>query len=271
VDHQISHSFCFRSYGVVVRLDSNDESILADAVSVSRSALLNNLEPIDCRPDAQQLSLHLSPAGKCTIYQNDEEVGSDYIGSRLWKFFDSLVRIVVAEFAPDLVFLHAGSVGWRGKAMIMPGDSFSGKSTLVAELVKLGADYYSDEYAILDVNGKVHPFDRPISLRTSNGPGHEISLDPQDLGDSGKRVPLPLGAVLFLNFEPESVPNYEYLTTGQGVVQAVAQTIAIKRNSEFAIKVLKNAFSNAIIVKSPRPDVGEFAREFLEFIDNKGI
>jgi hypothetical protein len=31
---------------------------------------------------------------------------------------------------------------------------------------------------------------------------------------------------------------------------------------------LKNALSDAIIVESPRPDAGIFARDFLEFVDN---
>jgi hypothetical protein len=31
----------------------------------------------------------------------------------------------------------------------------------VAELVRAGATYYSDEFAVLDSRGRVHPFPRP--------------------------------------------------------------------------------------------------------------
>jgi hypothetical protein len=190
---------------------------------------------------------------------------------RFWKFFDSLVRILIGEFAKNFVFLHAGAVGWHGKAIILPGNSFYGKTTLVAELVRNGAEYYSDEYAVLDIDGLVHPFPRPLSMRTD---GESIVETPtpveEILGRTGE-VPLPVGSVLFTQYVPESQQDYEFLTTGQGIVEIIAQTIAIKRNTEFAINVLKKALSSAIIVKSPRPDAGLFARNFLEFVDNTAI
>ena len=37
----------------------------------------------------------------------------------------------VAERAPDHLFVHAGVVGWEGLAIVMPGASFAGKTTLV--------------------------------------------------------------------------------------------------------------------------------------------
>ena len=58
----------------------------------------------------------------------------------------------------ERVFVHAGVVGWKGHAIVIPGRSRSGKTTLVAELVKAGAEYYSDEFAVLDAEGRVHPF-----------------------------------------------------------------------------------------------------------------
>ena len=72
--------------------------------------------------------------------------------------FESDLQLYVAEEAPRRVFVHAGVVRWRGKAILIPGRSFSGKTTLTAELVKAGATYYSDEYAVLDGQGRVHPY-----------------------------------------------------------------------------------------------------------------
>src|SRR5215213_192989 len=51
-----------------------------------------------------------------------------------------------AEAARRKVFVHAGVVGWQGRAVVIPGRCFTGKTTLVAELVRAGATYYSDEY-----------------------------------------------------------------------------------------------------------------------------
>ena len=46
---------------------------------------------------------------------------------------DALVRTRVAHDAPDRVFVHAGVVAQRGRAIVLPGRSMSGKTTLVAE------------------------------------------------------------------------------------------------------------------------------------------
>ena len=263
--------FCFESYGVGVRIESNSPEVLHRAVETTRSALLGQVKEVSCESSQQVFSFLVSPDGKCTIIQNGESMVSAEPEKRFWKFFNSLVRILVAEFAKNHVFLHAGVVGWREKAIVLPGDSFFGKTTLVAELVRNGAEYYSDEYAILDHEGLVHPFARPLSMRTDGKSIVETATPISELmGVSGEN-PIPVGVVLFTRHFPESTPKYEFMTTGQGVVEIIAQTIAIKRNTVFAINVLKKALTGAIIVKSPRPDAGSFARTFLEFVDNTAI
>src|SRR5205814_290720 len=79
------------------------------------------------------------------------------------------LRLFVAAQAKDRVFVHAGVVAARGGAIVIPGRTFTGKSTLVAALVEAGAAYYSDEYAVLDERGRVHPFAKPISIRGAHG------------------------------------------------------------------------------------------------------
>ena len=41
------------------------------------------------------------------------------------------LQLYVAEAARRRLFVHAGAVGWRGRAIVIPGRSFSGKTTLV--------------------------------------------------------------------------------------------------------------------------------------------
>src|SRR5436309_878862 len=47
---------------------------------------------------------------------------------------ESDLQLYVAERARRKVFVHAGVVGWRGKAIVIPGRSFAGKTTMVAAL-----------------------------------------------------------------------------------------------------------------------------------------
>src|SRR5262245_38089017 len=44
-----------------------------------------------------------------------------------------------------VAYVHAGVVKWRGAAILLPGRSFAGKSTLVKTLCEAGATYVSDE------------------------------------------------------------------------------------------------------------------------------
>jgi hypothetical protein len=259
---------CFRSYGVGVSVESNSAEVLEQASAAARSALLHQVEEIDCGLADHTFELWLEPDGTCTTLQDGESMVSDKISPIYWKYFDSLVRLLVADFTTSRVFVHAGVVGWRGKAIVMPGDSYFGKTTFVAELVKCGAEYYSDEYAVIDPDGLVHPFARKLTMRTDGRHIIESAADVEDFGGRKGIDPIPVSCVFFTKYVPESDPDYQFMSTGQGIVEIVGQTIAIRRNAEFAIKVLKNAFSNAIIVKSPRTDATQFARDFLEFVDN---
>jgi serine kinase of HPr protein (carbohydrate metabolism regulator) len=79
------------------------------------------------------------------------------------------VEFDIAVRARSALFVHAGVVAWRGRAVLIPGASNAGKSTLVAELVRRGATYYSDEYAAIDAAGRVHPY-----ARRTGAPRHLI-------------------------------------------------------------------------------------------------
>ena len=118
---------------------------------------------------------------------------------RCLRAFEADVQLHVAEMAPDRVFVHAGVVGYRGRGILLPGRSFAGKSTLVAELVRAGAEYYSDEYAVLDSAGGVHPYPRPLSIRQAGGPG--VTKQPvAPWAGARDDAPLPVGLVVVSKF-----------------------------------------------------------------------
>ena len=85
------------------------------------------------------------------------------------EILDSQLRIHIGEHSPEGIFVHAGVVGHLGRALVIPGVSFAGKTTLVRELVRAGAIYYSDEFAVIDVEGRIHPYAKPLSIREDGG------------------------------------------------------------------------------------------------------
>src|SRR5712692_5257780 len=108
--------------------------------------------------------------------------------------FESDLQLYVAEKAQRRVFIHGGAVGWRGQAIVIPGRSFSGKTTLVAELVRAGATYYSDEYAVLDARGRVHPFPKPLGIR-GDASAKQVKSAVETFGGRAGIEPLPVGMV----------------------------------------------------------------------------
>jgi hypothetical protein len=106
----------------------------------------------------------------------------------------------VATHAREGLFVHAGVVGWRDHAILVPGRSMTGKSTLVAALVRLGARYYSDEYAVLDLRGRVHPYPRRLSIR-EEGRLWRRRCCAVELGSRSGIKPLPVGLIAITSYK----------------------------------------------------------------------
>ncbi len=66
----------------------------------------------------------------------------------------------------DLVQIHAATLERDGKALILPGEPGSGKTTLAAGLLKRGWSYLSDEFALIEPGtGRVQPFPRAMCVK----------------------------------------------------------------------------------------------------------
>src|SRR5579872_2771307 len=128
------------------------------------------------------------------------------------------IRWLLADEARDWIFIHAGAVGWRGQAIVLPGASGAGKSSLVAELVKAGALYYSDEYAILDLLGRVHPFATPLQLRQEAQTSQQRRFV-EDLGGLAGRNPLPVGLIVSVVFRPGAAGELLPISAASGVLR----------------------------------------------------
>ena len=132
------------------------------------SATISRRDRARRRPDGSIASTRWSrPGGAASGRSTPTPTGSDVSGAGDWRPTRSsrISSYYVAEEARRGVFVHAGVVGWKGRALVLPGKSGAGKTTLVAELIRAGATYYSDEYAVLDERGRVHPYARPLAVR----------------------------------------------------------------------------------------------------------
>jgi hypothetical protein len=128
-----------------------------------------------------------------------------------------------------LLFVHAAAVEIAGRATMIVGAPGAGKTSLAALLVRDGAEYLSDEVALLDpASGLLHPFALPLAVKpwTAKAIGR-MPAARHVAADAGVRYllpdrrsggPVPLGTVVMLDPEqraadPVDLPRAEVLLT----------------------------------------------------------
>jgi hypothetical protein len=187
--------------------------------------------------------------------------------AELVSVFENDLQLTVADAAPRRVFVQAGVVGWRGRAIVIPGLSLSGKSTLTAALVRLGATYYSDEYAVFTYHGRVQPFARPLQLRQTNGqPGARVTAESLG-GETGVRS-LPVGLVVETRYRSGCRWRPRRGTGAEGTLALLANAVPIRRRPRRTVEVLSRAVRNAGHLKGVRGEAAAVAERIVtEFAD----
>jgi hypothetical protein len=197
------------------------------------------------------------------LYADAERLAIFPTLKELLDHFESDLQMYVAEYAERRVFVHAGVVGWKGQAILIPGRSFSGKTTLVAALVKAGAMYYSDEYAVLDKDGFVHPYTRKLGIREGGKVGRTKKYAIEELGGKAGSKPLPVGLILVSKYQAGGRFRPREISAGEGVLALFGNTLTARRQPETVLATLKKAIGGARSIKSIRGESSEVAEAVL--------
>lgn len=186
------------------------------------------------------------------------------IGSSAQDLIDDL-HLTIALHSRDHVFVHAGVVTWNGSAILIPGRSHTGKSTLVEELVRQGAGYCSDEYARVGEDGSITPYARAIQLRVPGG--SRRSLDASDIGivDTGERLAPSL--VVFTWFAEGAEFRPVRVAPAAAALELFDNTVIAETEPDRATQVVAQIARRARAVKSARPDAATAASDILALAD----
>ena len=216
-------------------------------------------------------SLELGGAGRAVtaggldpyaLWVDNEEVTRSADLGYVLEAFERDLTLKIGEKARGWVFLHAGAVAWKGQAIVLPGRSFAGKSTLVEALVHIGADYLSDEFAILDCHGQVYPFARPLQKRRAG----DYKGTPVPFDELNCRVavgPLPVAAVVFSQYQAAAVWRPAQLTSGEAILGMIENALAARSNTEFVLSALQNVAARAAAWRGPRGEADAVAPAIL--------
>jgi hypothetical protein len=252
---------CFDAFGVRVGVRSNEPRLL-DRLSPH---LPPGWKPTSSRWVDRLFSLWIGRGGPAPVqlYAGGQRRLRTASLDEALVVLESEIRQGVAAGAPS-TFVHAGVVGWRGHAIVVPGRSRSGKTTLVAELVRAGASYYSDEFAVFDGRGRVHPFAKPLSVRGEGGcDRHGARTRAEDLGGTCGREPLRTGLVVLATFRPRADWRPERLSRGRAVLEMLAHTAPARLRPERSLRTLERALAGAVVLKGERSEARDLVSILL--------
>ena len=208
-----------------------------------------------------RLALDVRPGGAFGLSVDDSPFLEGIRLELALEVLQGQLHLHVATDAVDRVFVHAGVVGLGERAVVIPGGSFAGKTTLVAEFVRGGAVYYSDEFAVLDDRGLVHPYPKPLSLRGEDQ--QQVDHSVASLGGAEGDRPLPVGTILVSAYRPGAEWCPTTLSEGQGVLAMLANSVAARSKPAEVLRSITQAVEGATLLEGDRGEASSVVSELL--------
>jgi hypothetical protein len=174
-------------------------------------------------------------------------------------------ELYIAEHAADLVFVHAGAVAFDGTAIVLPGRSFSGKSTLTEALVRAGGTYFSDEFALLRADGTVLPYPRPLALRAADGSaGRRIPVESlASVGDG----PAQVGLVAELRYDRDALWSVESPGPAAATLGLIDNAVAAQSRPDEVLAAAAAVARAAHFVRGLRGDADDAAPRLIALLE----
>jgi hypothetical protein len=177
---------------------------------------------------------------------------------------ESLIQLHIARQSPS-VFVHAGMVSYRGCGILCPGRSFAGKTTLTAALLTRGADYYSDDFAVIDSDGHAHPYHCPLRIRTPDG---RVEKTATDFGAIAAYKPVAPVIIVSTEYRPGASWQPQAVSSGEGLLRMLEHAVAARTSPERVCRILSQVARNATCLTGPRGDADETADRILQYCES---
>ena len=258
-----NYGFAFTSYGTKLGARVSDPELLNPLQNRMPLESSITAEPIvDRLFSVMAMKRKKSGHSRYNLYWDHMLFGKELTHDDMLDKFDAIASLAVAELSDEKLFVHAGVVEWQGKAILIPGKSHSGKTTLVAELVKSGATYYSDEFAVIDEEGYVVAYPKPLSIREP-GLFKQKDVAVEDLGGKIGKSRLPVGLVVISQHKKAARWNPQSLSPGTGLLSLLENTHSAQRAPGRAIETLKHIANSARFINSYRGEALKVAPQIL--------
>ena len=159
---------------------------------------------------------------------------------------NEVIRLAVDPLE-GTIDLHAAVVVCNGRALLLMGEAWAGKTTIALELIKRGWDYFSDDLAVIDrASLDVRPVPKPPGVKahpwaTMN---HHWGAEAKELGvpPGPFLIPPPFRGVLSARATPAWIVLLDYEEDHPAELTGVTKAKGTAKAGEFLGRIEKDSF-----------------------------
>ncbi len=255
----MTHGFGVRVFGCNVQVAAE----CPETFDILDRYVFPSLPRLARATDKPDISIRLSRVSDQFQLSVDDVIVESACG--VIRLVPDLIRVLdeaVIQRLTTLHAVHAGAVQLGERVLLLPGVTHSGKSSLVAELLRRGAIYFSDEYALIDSEGHVYPYPRPLLLR--NGTPEQFPVLPGECNASIGTVPVPVGWILSLEYQPKCGWSVAAMSQSEALLTLLRNTPHVLAESPDLVGVLQHAVSGAACYSGRRTEAAAAADQILQ-------
>jgi hypothetical protein len=133
-------------------------------------------------------------------------------------------------------------------------------------LVAAGAQYYSDEYAVLDHDGLVHPYPRPLSLRGADKRyGRYTTVE--SLGGSSAAAPANPMLIAITKYVPGASWSPSERPSGVGALTLLTNSVPAQPRAKATVHAVSRAATGSRVLEGDRGEASQAAALLLDALE----
>ncbi len=161
--------------------------------------------------------------------------------------------------------LHAGVMERDGVGVVFPASPGSGKTTLCAGLLSRGWRFLSDEFALIDGEGMIHPYPKALCIKEGSfevmehlglpmvsprryrkgKKGRVAYVNPRVVGSRGIGERCQLRHVVFPKFEQGATPRIRSISRGETGFELAQLSFNLRKKGNEGMAMMMSALQHA--------------------------
>jgi hypothetical protein len=221
-----------------------------------------------------------------SLFYQDELVAECGTDSQLVEILLWHVNRRIVSSGSDYLMFHAAAAAKDDRVVILPAPTGSGKTTLVAELVRAGMDYLSDEVVAIDPeSGLVHPVPKSLTLKAGSWPlfpalsnpssrdgtddlGTPRHIDPRQLREDSISGPAMPSLVVFPRYAPGAPTRLRGLTPDESLVSLAENSFNLAPHGKRGLRVLCQIVETAPCLELVMGELGAACELIAGLLEN---